>query len=158
MPVIPLTTAQIRASLRSGYSLDPADQFTYSIPGAGSTWETTDGNYDIDNPQPTTGYSTFDATQAANFVAAITAWDDLIDPDFVAVADDISGHGEVRGAFTSHNMGGGTAGYAFQGSNQTPTSLVGDVWINSNSTGATFAYGTADYQTFLHEVGHVLGL
>ena len=124
MPVIPLTEEQIRDGLESGFSLDPADQFTYSIPGAGSTWESDAGNYDGANPQPSTNYSTLSAGQADRFIASIIAWDELIAPNFTQVADDGAGHGEVRAAFTSHGMGGSTAAYAFQGSNQTPTSTA----------------------------------
>ena len=98
MPVIPLTEEQIRDGLESGFSLDPADQFTYSIPGAGSTWESDAGNYDGANPQPSTNYSTLSAGQADRFIASIIAWDELIAPNFTQVADDGAGHGEVRAA------------------------------------------------------------
>ena len=166
MPVIPLTEQETDDALQSGFSLDPADQFTFSIPDAtsiatpGLFWET--GDYKSDplwtNRQPYDTYSVLNGTQAANFRLAIAAWDELIAPNFTEVADTALGHGEVRVAFTADNMTAGTAGYAFQGSNQTPTSIVGDIWLNSSTTGATFAVGTDDYATFLHEIGHVLGL
>jgi Ca2+-binding RTX toxin-like protein len=97
-------------------------------------------------------------TQTNNFIAALTAWDQLIAPNFTQVLDNGSGHGEVRVAFTSEQMSPGTAGYAFQGSNQVPTSIVGDVWLNSNDTASNYDSGTDDYVTLLHELGHVLGL
>jgi hypothetical protein len=168
MPVIPLTEQETDDALQSGNSLDELDQFTFSIPTAASIpdpslfWET--GDYKSDplwtNRQPYDTYSVLDATQANNFRLAIAAWDELIEPDFAEVVDNTNllGHGEVRVAFTADNMSAGTAGYAFQGSNQTPTSIVGDIWLNSTTTSATFAVGTDDYATFLHEIGHTLGL
>jgi Ca2+-binding RTX toxin-like protein len=169
MPLVALTDSQIQTGLQSGNSLAPA-QFTYSIPGAGATWETTAGNYTNDTSNPANDYqpfdarySTLDATESANFVLALTAWDNLIAPNFSPVTESGATHGEVRVAFTSNKMSPGTAGYAFQGTNQVPTSIVGDVWLTSlegpfNTVGHTFAVGTADYATFLHELGHVLGL
>jgi Ca2+-binding RTX toxin-like protein len=159
MTEVTLTSGEIDSGLQSGYKLAAA-QFTYSIPGAGSTWETSPGNYSAggSQQQPFTSYSTLNATQAANFRLALAGWDGLITPNFTEVADGASGHGEVRAAFTSYNMGGSTAGYAFQGSNQTPTSIVGDVWLNSTDVGLSYAVGTTDYTTFIHELGHVLGL
>jgi len=157
MPAVPLTEEQIEDGLLSPFQLGPL-QFTFSIPGAGSTWETTAGNYEGSNQQPFTNYSVLSAGQADNFRDAIAAWDALILPNFTEVADDAVTHGEVRVAFTSDQMGGSTAGYAFQGSNQTPTSLVGDVWLNSNDTGDSYDVGTNDFSTLLHEIGHVLGL
>jgi hypothetical protein len=166
MPVIPLTDDDINNGLQSGFKLGSL-QFTYSIPGAGSTWETDAFNYTnaAQNPSPPyvdrqpydAAYSTLSVAQALNFISALAAWDSLIAPNFSSVADDGSGHGEVRVAFTGDQMTG-KAGYAFQGSNQTPTSIVGDVWLNSNSTAATFDPTTNGYSTLLHEIGHVLGL
>ena len=157
MTVVALTAGQIDAGLDSPYKLAPA-QFTFSIPTTGSTWETTAGNYDSSNQQPFTSYSTLTAAEAADFIAAIGVWDALIAPNFAQVADNSSGHGEVRAAFTSFNMGAGTAGYAFQGGNTAPTSIVGDVWLTSTTAGQNFDYGTSNYQTMIHELGHVLGL
>jgi serralysin len=164
MSLVSLTDSQIQTGLQSGNILGPA-QFTYSIPGVGSTWETSAGNYTTNTSSPSNDYQPFDsqystlnASQIANFILAITAWDSLIAPNFTQVADNASGHGEVRVAFTSNQMGGSTAGYAFQGSNQTPTSIVGDVWLNSTDAGKTYDVGTSQYFTFLHELGHVLGL
>lgn len=157
MPVIPLTTTQIDSGLRSGFSLG-ASQFTFSIPTTGSFWETTAGNYTGTNLQPSTSYSTLNATQANNFRAAIAQWDGLIARNFTEVADTSSSHGEVRVAFTSSGMDASTAAYAFQSSNKTPTSIAGDVWVNADSTALTFASGTDGFETLLHELGHVLGL
>lgn len=157
MAQVALTGSQIDSGLDSPYKLGPA-QFTYSIPGAGSTWETSAGNYTGSNLQPFTNYSTLNASEANAFRTAIAAWDSLILPNFAEVADNASGHGEVRAAFTSANMGSNTVAYAFQGSNQVPTSIVGDVWLNANNVGESYDYGTDNYQIFLHELGHVLGL
>ena len=157
MPAVPLTEEQIEDGLQSPFKLGPL-QFTFSLPTGASFWEATAGNYDGSQQQPTSSYSLLSAAQANNFRAALSTWDALIAPNFTEVVDDGTSHGEVRIAFTSYNMGGSTAGYAFQGSNQTPTSIVGDIWLNSNSTGASFDSGTNDFSTMIHEIGHVLGL
>jgi Ca2+-binding RTX toxin-like protein len=158
MPNVTLTQQQINNAMRSGFSLAPA-QLTFSIPNGTSFWETTPGNYVGGNNQPFVAeYSVLSAAQAAAFRAAILAWDRLIAPTIAEVADNMSGHGEIRAAFTSTGMDPGTAGYAFQGSNQTPTSIVGDIWLNNITSGESFDVGTDNYITLLHEIGHALGL
>jgi Ca2+-binding RTX toxin-like protein len=158
MPNVTLTQQQINSAMRSGFSLAPA-QLTFSIPNGTSFWETTPGNYVGGNNQPfVVEYSLLSLAQAAAFRAAILAWDRLIAPTISEVADNMSGHGEIRAAYTSTGMDPGTAGYAFQGSNQTPTSIVGDIWLNSITAGESFDIGTDNYITLLHEIGHALGL
>lgn len=152
MPNVTLSQAQINAGLRSGFSLSGA-QFTYSVPSASSTW----AEY-APGEQPFVDYSILNAAQADAFRLAMAAWDALIAPNFTEVADNAGSRGEVRAAFTSVDMGGGTAAYAFQGSNRVPTSQVGDIWINASDAAESFAPGTVNYATLIHEIGHVLGL
>jgi Ca2+-binding RTX toxin-like protein len=128
-----------------------SSQFTYSIPGATSVWSAY-----APGSEPFSSYSTLNAAQAANFVKAIGLWDELIAPNFTHVADNASGSGEVRVAFTS--MDAGTAGYAYSGTPTTPGGQVGDVWLNSTDTGLTYDSGTYGFTTMLHELGHTLGL
>jgi Ca2+-binding RTX toxin-like protein len=152
MTQVTLTDAEIGAALLSPFKLAPA-QFTFSVAVAGSGW-----THYAAGTQPYNGYDILSVAQAAAFRAAMAAWDSFILADFVEVAETASDHGEIRAAFTSHDMSANTGGYAFQGNNQTPTSVVGDIWINTSLAGQSFDQGTDNYNILLHEVGHALGL
>ncbi len=153
MVVVTLTEQQIRNGLLSPFSLGPL-QFTWSVPNGTSTW----GDYAAGEQPFGAGYSTLSGEQAGTFGTAIAAWDRLILPNFTTVAETAGTRGEIRVAFTDIGMDPGTAGYAFQGSNQVPTSKVGDIWLNNSTVGQSFFPGTDDYITLLHEIGHTLGL
>ncbi|MES2337827.1 MAG: M10 family metallopeptidase [Pseudomonadota bacterium] len=146
-----LTPAEIAAGLLSQFSLS-GGQFTFSIANATSTWN----DYAAGEENSAAGYSILNAAQAAAYRAAIAAWDILIARDFTEVVETATARGELRIAFTT--MGSGTAGYAYQGSNQTPTSKVGDIWLQSANAGDSYALGTYGYVVLLHEIGHSLGL
>jgi len=134
-----------------GYYLG-ATQFTYSVPGASSTWP----GYDPGEENDTPGYRLPDAATGDAFTDAIDLWDELIAPDFVETADDGATRGELRVAYT--DMDSGTAAYAYLGPPQSPGGKAGDVWINSDNTSPDWTPGSGDYSTILHEVGHTLGL
>ena len=146
-----LTPAEITSELAGTSFGLSAGQFTYSLPGAGSVWP----GYAAGS-EPFDGYAPFNATQGAAFVAALARWDELVAPNFTAVADTASSRGEVRIAFTA--MEAGTAGYAYAGSPQPAGSMAGDVWISNTSAADAFAVGSYGFEVLLHELGHVLGL
>lgn len=152
MDLVTATRSDINAGLRQPGTSLGNNQFTFSVAGAASTWP----GYDAGS-EPFTGYSTFDATQAANFVKAIATWDEVIAQNFTRVADNASSRGEVRVAFTDISDPG-TAAYAYQGEPQAPGGTVGDVWIDNETTSATMAPGTYDFEVLIHEIGHTLGL
>lgn len=154
MDLVTVTRAQISAGLREPEAALGTEQLTWSVPGADSTWPGAD--YPADS-EPFTGYATFNATQAANFAKAIAAWDEVVAANFTRVADDAGSRGEVRAAFTTISEDG-VAGYAYQGSPQTPGSSVGDIWIDAESIGASMDKGTYDFEVLIHEIGHTLGL
>lgn len=129
-----------------------ASQFTFSVPGAGSTWP----GY-APGSEPFDGYAAFSADQGQAFRAAIAAWDELIAPDFTEVADNASSRGEVRAAFTTIGDEG-VAGYAYQGTPRAPGSSTGDVWISNDYLGDDFSRGTDGFEILVHEIGHTLGL
>ncbi|WP_326523115.1 M10 family metallopeptidase C-terminal domain-containing protein [Sphingomonas sp.] len=143
-----ITAALTRAGIRLGGS-----QFTFSLPTAASLWP----GYAA-GTEPFSTYSIVTPEQAAAFRAALAAWDELIAPDFTEVADNAAGRGEVRVAFTSHDMANDTAAYAYSGSPQAPGGKTGDVWINADMRGESFATGTYNYEVLVHELGHVMGL
>ncbi|HEX8669006.1 MAG TPA: matrixin family metalloprotease [Allosphingosinicella sp.] len=154
MPVVNLTQTQIVQGLTlSGVFLGP-DQFTFSIPNGTSTW----GDYAA-GTEPFNNYSVFNAQQAALFRKAISAWDELIAPDFREVTETAAVRGEIRAAFSSYNQVG--AGYAYLPTWQTPTSAVGDIWINAKYKAAADWWvdqSSQGYSVLLHEIGHTLGL
>jgi len=119
MVQVTLTEQQIRDGLLSPFSLSPL-QFTWSVANATSTW----GDYAPGEQPSGAGYGILSGEQSGVFGTAITAWDRLILPNFTNVAETAGTRGEIRVAFTDIGMDPGTAGYAFQGSNQVPTSKV----------------------------------
>ena len=152
MTRVTLSTSVIVGALtRSGNRLG-SGQFTWSIPTAASVWP----GY-ASGTEPFTGYSIVTAEQAAAFKLAIATWDELIAPDFTEVADTGSTRGEIRVAFTSYDMDEGTGAYAYQSVPTTSGGKSGDVWINANSRGESFASGF-NFELMIHELGHALGL
>lgn len=153
MTMVTLTRAQISAALnRSGHKLG-SSQFSFSIPKAGSLWPTYVGTSEV-----TTSYQILSVDQAAAFRLALAGWDDLIAANFVETGDDASARGEIRVAFTGFDMDGDTGAYAYSGPPQPTGGKVGDVWINAASVAESFARGTGNYETLVHEIGHSLGL
>jgi len=134
-----------------GYYLG-ASQFTFSIPGASSTWPGYGPGEETDQP----GYRLPDTADGNAFRDSIALWDELIAPDFVETADDATTRGELRIAFT--DMDASFAAYAYLGPPQSPGGKAGDVWFNSDNTNPDWAPGSGDFATMLHEIGHTLGL
>jgi len=135
--------------LFSGLSLIPG-QFTYSVPGATSVWP---GYGPADEPNGI-GYSAPGEDLAKAFVGAMTAWDELIAPDFVRVEDNASSRGEIRLAITLFEDEDLSA-YAYF-----PSSVggkPGDVWINADGISEDWEEGSYGFLTVLHEIGHSLG-
>ena len=136
-----------------------AGQFTYSLPTADSSWP----GYEAGS-EPFTGYKPLTADQASRFRTAIELWDSYIAPDFVEVPDGPS-PGNIRIAFSGGDGPGGSDlqafwGYAnvpsFRGGEPSPKN--GDIWVNDDNVGSSFASGSGDWFSLLHEVGHALGL
>ncbi len=146
MTVAPLSFAQINAGLRApGFSLG-TNQFTFSIPGAGSVWP----GYGV-GTEPDIGYTAFTKAQADLFRQALQTWDEYIAPKFIEVADNATSRGEVRIAFTAITQSG-VAAYAYQGSPRAPGTSVGDFWVDADQSGGNLAFGTYGYETLLHEI------
>lgn len=139
----------ITSWLDSGYRL-VAGQFTYSIPGAGSLWP----GYDPGDEPSLPGFATPDADLSAAFVKAMATWDELIAPDFMQLADNSAGRGEVRVAIT--DIEDDLAAYAYF-----PTSISGrpgDIWLNAAQLSEDWKEGGYGFVTLVHEIGHTLGV
>ncbi|HYD16058.1 MAG TPA: M10 family metallopeptidase C-terminal domain-containing protein, partial [Hyphomicrobium sp.] len=140
------TNAQIISQLDSGYHWS-GSQITYSyatnaswFPGAESA-----------------GFSAFNASQKAAANAAIGLFDDAIAADFKLVTDTSSAN--LKLANTTTNIGYAHAYYPDS------SAEAGSVWLNSDydaSTGTndlvTPKAGQWGYQTYIHEIGHAMGL
>ncbi len=139
----------ITSWLDSGYRL-VAGQFTYSIPGADSTWS----GYGPTDETSLPGFAYPGMNLTAAFIDAVATWDELIAPDFTRVADDAAGHGEVRVAVT--DIGDENAAYAYF-----PTSVggrPGDIWLNASDLPDDWEEGSYGFTTLIHELGHTLGV
>ena len=149
MTRITYSPSLITSWLDSGYRL-VAGQFTFSVPGADSVWP----GYQPGDEPFMLGYATPDANLSAAFVKAMGTWDSLITPDFLQVADNQAGRGEIRLAIT--DIEDDLAGYAYF-----PTSISGrpgDIWLNADGLSEDWEEGGYGFLTLIHEIGHSLGV
>jgi Ca2+-binding RTX toxin-like protein len=132
---------------------------TYSFPNASSLWST----------DPTYGYGpswgdqepwsvhaeALGATEASRFTAALQTWSNVADLHFVLVADNASTVGDIRVEYSELDPDAQAWAYAPNG-----TPYGGDIWINYDSTSyhSASADGSYPFITFIHEIGHALGL
>lgn len=136
--------ALLADALTSGFSWG-GNQLTYSIPILSSHW--------VYRGEPeSNAYGVLSAAQAERFRAAISAWDEVIALDFVEVKEPEQA-GQVRVAFT--DVGIEAAGHAYY---PEAVATAGDVWLDDALKTSSFAEGSYDFHTMIHELGHVLGL
>jgi len=130
------TLEQIRQQLDTGFSWANT-QITYSFP--------TSSNFMYTGGGEGAGFRFLSGNQITMAESALTSWDDLINPDF------------IRGTgFTDIEFGYGTTGVAFA---HAYYPAVGSVWFNANDARLTNpTLGQYGYETFIHELGHALGL
>ncbi|PAU58778.1 M10 family metallopeptidase, partial [Pseudomonas sp. PICF141] len=85
---------------------------------------------------------------------ALGAWSAVANIKFTLVSDNINTVGDLRfGGYWG--MDDGVAAWAYF-PDRTP--LAGDVWIGTATSNAAPVKGTYDFMTFVHEIGHALGL
>jgi Ca2+-binding RTX toxin-like protein len=126
-----------------------ASTITYSFPNAlTSTWV---NNYSADN-EPNT-WTGLDATGQQYFKQALSAWSEIANITFAQVVDNQNTVGDIRVAFTDVIAQLGYDGWAY---NPGSSPANGDIWLSKNLT--DFSPGSKGYYTFLHELGHALGL
>ncbi|WP_434595623.1 calcium-binding protein [Pseudomonas sp. R4-83] len=86
--------------------------------------------------------------------SALGAWSAVANINFTLTTDTISNVGDMR--FGGYRlMDDKTAAWAYFPSN---TPVAGDVWIGPQTNDANPGKGSYDYLTFVHEIGHALGL
>jgi serralysin len=153
-PAPVISAAAIASGLVETDHFMVAGQFNYSIPTTGAAWT----GY-VATREPAT-FEPLNTSQAAAFVAVIAAWDQVIAPNFTQT-NDVTDPGYVRVGFSSFKtltdrVWGYTSGAPKLG--RTSNVSYGDIWINADVKDWDFSAGSLDFQSMLHEVGHVLGL
>ena len=149
------STAVVTAAL-----LDPARWWgggtvTYSVPVLGATWS---GYASGSEPFDPT-FQVMTLQQAGRVAAAAAAWDATTGLSLFQTLDIVQ-PGQIRVAFTEVDDTEDFWGYAVM----PPTggggasARMGDIWIDSDKTGSTFADGGYDFSALIHEFGHALGL
>ncbi|KQP02723.1 matrixin family metalloprotease [Methylobacterium sp. Leaf93] len=133
------------------------------------TWAGTQLTYAIPSTSPpssvfteSTGYRTMTTLMVDRVREAFELWDDLIAIELVETTS-ATNH-DISFAYSSVTQGGGT--YASptvtQGNNGIDTITKQRIWINSSwtthDTDADPFYGAFGGQTYVHEIGHTLGL
>jgi len=130
------TLAQILDQLNTG-NMWANTQITYSFPSTSDLMYTGQGE--------ASGFHAFTFAQADVAKLALSGWDDLITPDFVAA----TGLTDIEFAYTTTGIGYAHAYYPSTGS----------VWFNGSKGELVLpTIGEYGYETFIHELGHALGL
>ena len=101
------------------------------------------------------------ATDSLNIIqqdfvsSALSKWANVANIQFTLVDDNAVQVGDLRFTFTTAVDEGGHAYFPNQ------SAIAGDIWLPVDQSDTTFANpkeGTYGYHTFLHEIGHSLGL
>uniref|UniRef100_UPI000A9DC4E0 M10 family metallopeptidase n=1 Tax=Pseudomonas bananamidigenes TaxID=2843610 RepID=UPI000A9DC4E0 len=136
--------------LGSNWSPFGPTNLSYSFMAPGTSYFITD--YSPDNEYNAL-YSLTSGQQNA-VINALSAWSAVANLNFTLTTDTLTNVGDLR--FGGYRlMDNKTAAWAYFPAN-TPTG--GDVWIGPQTSDANPNKGSYDYMTFVHEIGHALGL
>jgi Ca2+-binding RTX toxin-like protein len=125
-------------------------RLTYSFVTPGQSYFAKD--YSPDN-EFLNSFNLTTAQQTA-ITSALSTWSSVANIKFTLVSDNINSAGDLRfGGYAG--MDPKTAAWAYF-PDRTP--LAGDVWIGPSTNNPDPGKGTYDYMTFVHEIGHALGL
>ena len=131
------TLAQVLDQLDSGYHWT-GTSITYSFPTNSAGMFFAGGE--------AAGFRAVNASQQAMIKLALTSWDELIRPNMVAGTP---GNTDIEFGYTSTDIG---YAHAYQPD-------AGSVWFNVTEPDLVNAeIGGYGYDTFVHEIGHALGL
>ena len=117
-------------------------------------------------PTDTQGFAQMSEAQIIAFEAAFAAWSDVANITFVRVGSGTSGPQAYSnnatilvGGYSSGQEGAAAFAYLPNYPDRAFDQLDGDIWVNvSQSANATPTVGGYGPQTFLHEIGHAIGL
>ncbi len=131
---------------------------------SGTKWSAATVSYSIPDMAPDSssesgGFVPISAAMKAQATTAFGLWDDAIGTKLTETA---SG-GKISFGYSTATGGGSYTSTTFTSSNGGPAMLTSaDVWLNSSwathSTAAAVQAGKFGFQTYLHEIGHALGL
>lgn len=133
-----------------GGALGTAASLTYSflIPGVSRYVSDYSGDNEYTNAYALT------AAQKTAARLALTSWSEVANLGFSEVIDSASVAGDLRfGGY--HGMGDSAAAWAYY---PFEAPVGGDVWIGPSTNDANPTSGSYDFHTFVHEIGHALGL
>jgi len=130
-----------------GTGLGKKISISYSIPQGTAYWV---ASYYAGEPS---SWGALNSSESNAFRQALSAWSDVANIDFFEVNDGQT-YGDIRVAFSQEVTNSNSAGWAYVPG---PSEEAGDIWLDSLS-GGTYQLGSFGYTTFLHEIGHALGL
>ncbi len=130
-------------------------QVTYSFPGTDTVSSRFVDNYGLGENRAMTG--AVNAGQAAQIADAFAAWSNVANVAFARVNETSAGQvGDIRIGFSS-KVSAGYWGYSL-GVSDGASNAHGDIWIDPSISVQSFAVGTYNYYSMMHEIGHSLGL
>ncbi|HYN38108.1 MAG TPA: M10 family metallopeptidase C-terminal domain-containing protein, partial [Rhodospirillales bacterium] len=119
---------------------------SYSFPAGGAVWGVNYGS-----GEPVFGYAPLTAEQQNAARIALQRWDEVAAITFVEVPDTARNVGDIRFA----NSGVPFTAWAYYPG---PFAEAGDVWFGPNFDYGSARPGTYSLLTFIHEIGHAIGL
>ncbi|OUS10306.1 hypothetical protein A9Q90_01445 [Gammaproteobacteria bacterium 54_18_T64] len=131
-----------------GLSVGESIALSYSIPQGSAFWV---ANYAGNEPS---AWSALSAAETSAFQQALNTWGEVANIDLTQVAD-AETYGDIRVAFSQLVSDDPTAAaWAYIPGDPEES---GDIWLDRTS-GGSYQAGSFGYATFLHEIGHALGL
>ncbi|MBX3486154.1 M10 family metallopeptidase [Phenylobacterium sp.] len=160
---MPITTAQILAGLQyADHERWPGSTITFSIPSDNGMTFWSPASYPAGDEPSNAAYGVLSSAQATAFVSAVAAWSRLIAANIVQTPDTLAIQGDIRIAFTntSDYIDSDPAAYAYRPPDATGVKAAfhGDIWVDDDYKDDSADFGDFLYATFLHELGHALGL
>jgi serralysin len=141
------TTDALLSGVKWGGSVGTAATVQYSFPSGGATWTVNYGP----GSEPYSGFVPLSATQQNAARKALRQWDEVSNLNFVEIADTSTNVGDVR---FGNSDDPSTAWAYYPSSNP----VGGDVWFGKNFNYSSDVDGTYSLATFIHEIGHAIGL
>ena len=155
-----ITLAQVYAGLQyAEHQQWLGATVTFSIPTAVSVWS--EVSYPPGDEPYNLAYGVFNDVQADNFRYAVFLWDRVTALAFVEAPDTANQSGQIRIAFTDVDAYADDAfAYAYRPpeAGQGGFAFNGDIWIDADAKEDEAEFGGYVFETFLHELGHALGL
>ena len=131
-----------------GTNVGQSTSLTYSIPQGTAYWI---NNYFGSEPDT---WGALSNSESDAFRLALNTWSDVANIQFTEVADSQS-YGEIRVAFSQAVTNDpNSAGWAYVPGWDIES---GDIWLD-NQSGGSYLPTSFGFTTFLHEIGHAIGL